>query len=85
MEKISENEVFGKSTKLTLDDFSMISVIGKGSFAKVVLVKKNDTNELYALKVMKKKHIKKKNNQRTQPIRLNPGLQTLLMEYQSCL
>ena len=38
----------------------MISVIGKGSFAKVVLVKKNDTNELYALKVMKKKHIKKK-------------------------
>ena len=38
----------------------MISVIGKGSYAKVILVKKRDSNELFALKVMKKKHIKKK-------------------------
>jgi serum/glucocorticoid-regulated kinase 2 len=60
MEKISENEGFETKHKVTLDDFSMISVIGKGSFAKVVLVKKNNTNDLYALKVMKKKHIKKK-------------------------
>jgi len=43
--------------KVTLDDFTMLSVIGQGSFAKVVLVKKIDTNELFALKVMKKKHI----------------------------
>ena len=55
MEKISEKEIFEQSKSLTLEDFSMISVIGKGSFAKVILVKKNDSNKLFALKVMKKK------------------------------
>ena len=48
-----------KQKKVTLEDFSMISKIGKGSFAKVILVKKNDSNELYALKIMNKEFIKK--------------------------
>lgn len=39
----------------------MISVIGKGSFGKVVLVKKKDTGQLYALKVLKKAEIIKRN------------------------
>ncbi len=38
----------------------MISVVGKGSYAKVVLVKKKTTGVLYALKSMKKKYIEKK-------------------------
>ena len=43
-----------------LDDYAMLSVIGKGSYAKVVLVKKKATGHLYALKSMKKKYIEKK-------------------------
>lgn len=35
----------------------MLSVIGKGSYAKVMLVRKKETNKLYALKSMKKKYI----------------------------
>jgi serum/glucocorticoid-regulated kinase 2 len=40
-----------------LDQFHMLSVIGKGSYAKVMLVRKKDNNKLYALKAMKKKYI----------------------------
>jgi len=39
----------------------MLSVIGKGSYAKVVLVRKKATGQLFALKSMKKKYIEKKN------------------------
>ena len=58
MEKIEKYLKIGK--KITLDDFSMISLIGRGTYAKVILVKKNDTDELFALKVMKKKKIRRK-------------------------
>ena len=43
-----------------LDQYTMLSAIGKGSYAKVVLVKKKDNGKLYALKSMKKKYIEKK-------------------------
>lgn len=42
-------------------DFEMISVIGKGSYGKVMLVKKIDTGQLYALKVLKKAEIIRRN------------------------
>jgi len=47
------------SNQLTLDNFNMLSVIGKGSYAKVVLVKrKGDNNDkVYAMKILKKKYI----------------------------
>lgn len=43
-----------------LDQFHMLSVIGKGSYAKVMLVRKKDNHKLYALKSMKKKYIEQK-------------------------
>lgn len=43
-----------------LDQYTMLSVIGKGSYAKVVLVKKKDNGKLFALKSMKKKYIAQK-------------------------
>ena len=39
----------------------MLSVIGKGSYGKVLLVKLNTTQELYALKVLKKAEILRRN------------------------
>ena len=42
-------------------DFEMISVIGKGSYGKVMLVKKKDQGQLYALKVLKKAEIIRRN------------------------
>jgi serine/threonine protein kinase len=46
---------------ITKKDFQMLSVIGKGSYGKVLLVKKADSGELYALKVLKKTEILKRN------------------------
>jgi len=40
--------------KPTIDDFLLIRVIGKGSFGKVILVRKKATGRLYAMKVLRK-------------------------------
>lgn len=44
-----------------LDSFKMIKVIGKGSFGKVFLVREIKTEEMFALKVLKKDNIIKRN------------------------
>ena len=49
------------NNKLTINDFSIIKVIGKGSYGKVLLVKKNDDDKVYAMKVLKKKAMIKRN------------------------
>ncbi|KAG1801299.1 kinase-like domain-containing protein [Suillus subaureus] len=42
---------------LTIDEFELITVIGKGSFGKVMQVRKRDTMRIYALKTIRKAHI----------------------------
>ena len=42
----------------------MLKVIGKGSYAKVILVRKKTNGRLYALKSMKKKYIEKKKQEK---------------------
>ncbi|KAI6027449.1 kinase-like domain-containing protein [Pisolithus microcarpus] len=42
---------------LTIDDFELTTVIGKGSFGKVMQVRKRDTMRIYALKTIRKAHI----------------------------
>lgn len=44
-----------------LDSFKMIKVIGKGSFGKVFLVKEKRTTEMFALKVLRKDNIIRRN------------------------
>ena len=45
----------------TVQDYNMLSVIGKGTYAKVLLVRCKQDNKVYAMKVLKKKHIIEKN------------------------
>ena len=47
--------------KISLDDFIRLKVIGRGSFGKVYLVRKRDTGMCYALKILKKDQLVKKN------------------------
>jgi serum/glucocorticoid-regulated kinase 2 len=42
---------------LTIEAFDLLKVIGKGSFGKVMQVKKKDTQRIYALKTIRKAHI----------------------------
>ncbi|KAI9915654.1 hypothetical protein PsorP6_007042 [Peronosclerospora sorghi] len=49
-----------KEASITLDDFTMIQVIGRGSFGKVVLVGHKTTKQLYAMKILSKANIVKR-------------------------
>jgi serine/threonine protein kinase len=49
------------NSKLTIDDFSILKVVGKGSYGKVLLVNKNDDSKVFAMKVLKKNHMVKRN------------------------
>lgn len=62
-EDYANNEKIKELTnnKLTIDDFTVIKVVGKGSYGKVLLVKKNDDDRILAMKVLKKKHMIKRN------------------------
>lgn len=40
---------------LQLSDFNMLSLIGIGNYAKVVLVRKKSSGKLYAMKIIKKR------------------------------
>eukprot|EP00043_Microstomoeca_roanoka_P011639 m.109907 g.109907 ORF g.109907 m.109907 type:complete len:576 (-) comp15254_c0_seq1:608-2335(-) len=45
---------------LSMDDFDILKVIGKGSFGKVMVVRKKDTKRIYALKRLNKAHLKER-------------------------
>jgi protein-serine/threonine kinase len=49
-----------KRTRLGLDDFRTVKVIGKGAFGEVRLVQKTDTGKIYAMKTLKKEEMLKK-------------------------
>mmetsp|Transcript_25677 Transcript_25677/g.44971 ORF Transcript_25677/g.44971 Transcript_25677/m.44971 type:complete len:345 (+) Transcript_25677:2746-3780(+) len=47
--------------RLTMDDFFLIKVIGKGSYGKVLLVRKINSNEVLAMKILRKDFIARRN------------------------
>lgn len=58
-----EKVVFQNSAgkKVTTADFDVLTVIGKGSFGKVLQVRKKDTGEIFAMKEMSKEVIEREN------------------------
>lgn len=50
-----EEELYSKT--INLNHFEIVKVIGRGSFGKVYLVQKKDTEEFFAMKVLKKESI----------------------------
>ena len=53
-----------KRTKMGLNDFRTIKVIGKGAFGEVRVVQKADTGRIYAMKTLKKEEMLKKDQVR---------------------
>ena len=49
------------SKDVTLDNFTIEKVIGKGAFAKVWLVKHKNSSKYYAMKTLKKEYIELSN------------------------
>ncbi|RCN47457.1 kinase domain protein [Ancylostoma caninum] len=61
LQQISEEEPAVKPSKpagtggtVTIQDFSFIKVLGKGSFGKVMLAERKGSDEVYAIKILKK-------------------------------
>ena len=46
-----------KQIKPSIDDYELLKVLGKGSYAKVVLVRRRVDKQILAMKILKKKHI----------------------------
>lgn len=44
----------------SLEDYTRLSVIGKGTYAKVLLVRSKETKQVFAMKVLKKKYVLEK-------------------------
>lgn len=49
-----------KQGAVSLESFEQLKVIGRGGFSKVVLARKKDSGELYAIKIMSKSTVKNK-------------------------
>ncbi|KAF4689638.1 hypothetical protein FOZ60_001333 [Perkinsus olseni] len=47
--------------KVSLEDFVLIKVIGKGSYGKVMLVRYKKDNNVYAMKMLRKENVMKRN------------------------
>ncbi|KAF2196472.1 kinase-like protein [Delitschia confertaspora ATCC 74209] len=55
--KVGVNFVENRQDRLSIEDFELLKVVGKGSFGKVMQVQKRDTHRIYALKTIRKAHI----------------------------
>ena len=54
--------------KLTIEDFQLLKVVGRGSFGKVYMARKKDSQQIYAVKTLKKDFIIRTNQQKNTKI-----------------
>eukprot|EP00842_Homolaphlyctis_polyrhiza_P002432 jgi/Hompol1/318/HPOL_002902-RA len=52
-----QSQAVRASKEVSLDDFHFVSVLGRGAFGKVMLATEKNTNQLYAIKALKKEFI----------------------------
>jgi serine/threonine protein kinase len=58
---VAEAASASSGAPLSINDFELLKVIGQGSFGKVLQVKKKDTGKIYAMKILKKAELVKRN------------------------
>ncbi len=51
------SQLLENTEKVRLDDFELLKVLGRGSFGKVMQVKKKTTGKIFAMKILKKRAI----------------------------
>lgn len=78
--------------KVNVEDFDLLKVLGKGSFGKVMMVRKKDTRKIYAMKTLRKQALVKRNqllHTKTERSILqsikHPYLTTLTYAFQVCV
>ena len=54
--------LYGDNSNVTLGDFELLKVIGRGTYGKVMQVRRRDTGEVFAMKVLKKENIFARND-----------------------
>ncbi len=54
-------DILNPAITISKDDFHLVKVVGRGTFGKVFLVRKKDSNQVYAMKVLKKEQIASRN------------------------
>ena len=50
-------KISASKRQISVNDFELIKVIGRGGFSRVILCRKKDTGRLYAMKILKKSKI----------------------------
>jgi protein-serine/threonine kinase len=58
---MEQSVVSSESKKVSLEDFTLIRVIGKGSYGKVMLVRHKRDGAVYAMKTLRKENVVKRN------------------------
>lgn len=61
---VKEAGTGSKIVQMSVNDFELLRVVGKGTFGKVMQVRKKDTGEIYAMKVLNKETVVAKRQER---------------------
>lgn len=59
--KSDGNKSDSSKQNITIDDFELLKVVGKGNFGKVMQVRKKDNDQIFAMKILNKKIIAERN------------------------